>query len=224
MASPLGKVDSYLFQVDSFSFFSPVSAYADSKPIIYIKVTEDKNIISTPTFVYGSGKNILSFGSLATSAYPKIISGGFTAYSITSGSRGFRFGSSTGESGFSFEIFPKINTEHLSGAVTGNSHSQYKGKTVKNTMIEDVVDGVDELPDSYFSKAATILFDEIDNGKAVFLPSSDFVDLIETLWEGFHSDELAGRLQKVDPNESGILDCFTFVGWYVDEEVYLDSL
>ena len=32
-----------------------------------------------------------------------------------------------------------------------------------------------------------------------------------------------GHLQKVDPNESGSLDRFDFVRWYVDREVYLDS-
>ena len=32
-----------------------------------------------------------------------------------------------------------------------------------------------------------------------------------------------GNLQKLDPNESGSLDHFTFVKWYVDEEVSLDS-
>ena len=29
------------------------------------------------------------------------------------------------------------------------------------------------------------------------------------------------HLRKVDPNESGSLECFAFVGWYVDEEVSL---
>ena len=37
-------------------------------------------------------------------------------------------------------------------------------------MIEDVEDDVDELSDSDFSKAATIVFDEIDNGKAGVIP------------------------------------------------------
>ena len=32
-----------------------------------------------------------------------------------------------------------------------------------------------------------------------------------------------GHLRKVDPNESGSLDRFSFVSWYVDEEVSLDS-
>ena len=45
-------------------------------------------------------------------------------------------------------------------------------------MIEDVDDDVDELPDSDFSKAAARVFDKIDNGKAGFLPSSTFFDLI----------------------------------------------
>ena len=43
------------------------------------------------------------------------------------------------------------------------------------------------------------------------------------LGEGFHSDEMEVHLHKSDPNESGSLDRFAFVIWYVDEEVYLDS-
>ena len=39
--------------------------------------------------------------------------GGFTSYSGTSGSGGFKFGSSKG--GSEFAIFPGINTEHVSG-------------------------------------------------------------------------------------------------------------
>ena len=34
--------------------------------------------------------------------------------------------------------------------------------------------------------------------------------------EGFHGDDLVCQLQKLDPNESGILDCFDFVRWYMD--------
>ena len=84
-------------------------------------------------------------------------------------------------------------------------------------MIEDVEYDVDELPDSDFAKAAAIIFDKRDNGKYCVLPSSKFVDLIETLGEGFHSDDLAGHLQKLDPNESGSLDRFSFVRCYMDE-------
>ena len=90
-------------------------------------------------------------------------------------------------------------------------------------MIEDVEYDVDELLDSYFSKAAVIIFDKTDNGKDSVLPLSKFVELIETLGEGFHSEYLAGYLRKVDPNESGSLDRFDFVRWYVDEEVSMDS-
>ena len=50
----------------------------------------------------------------------------------------------------------------------------------------------------------------------------------------FYSDELSGHLQKVDPNESGSLDHFSFVMCYVElfegpdgnkleEEVSLES-
>ena len=78
-------------------------------------------------------------------------------------------------------------------------------------MIEDVEDDVDELPDLYFSKAAARVFDKIDNGKDGVLPLSNFVDLIKILGAGFHSEELAGHLRKLDPNEGGTLDRFTFV-------------
>ena len=47
-------------------------------------------------------------------------------------------------------------------------------------------DDVDELPDSDFSKTShKRVFDKMDNGKAGILPLSKFVDLIETLGEGF---------------------------------------
>ena len=67
-------------------------------------------------------------------------------------------------------------------------------------MVEDVEDDIDELPDSDFTKAVAIIFDKIDHGKDGALPSSKFVDLIETLGEVLHSEELAGHMQKVDPN------------------------
>ena len=59
----------------------------------------------------GSGKNVVSVGSLAASASPKISGGGFAAYYSTSVSGGFRFGSSKG--GGEFDTFPKIKTEHV---------------------------------------------------------------------------------------------------------------
>ena len=49
------------------------------------------------------------------------------------------------------------------------------------------------------------LFYEIDNGKAGLLPSSKFGDLIEIIGVGFRGEDLAGRLRKVDQNESGKL-------------------
>ena len=61
-------------------------------------------------------------------------------------------------------------------------------------------DDVYELPDTYFSKAAAIIFDKIDNGKDGVIPPSMFVDLIEILGEGFHSEEMAGNMRKVYPN------------------------
>ena len=41
----------------------------------------------------GSGKNVVSLGSLAASVSPKISSGGFADYSDTSGLGGFKSGS-----------------------------------------------------------------------------------------------------------------------------------
>ena len=67
-------------------------------------------------------------------------------------------------------------------------------------MIEYVEDGVDELPGSDFSKAAAIISDKIYNGKYGVLPSSKFVDLIGTLGDGFHSEDMADHLRKVYPN------------------------
>ena len=44
------------------------------------------------------------------------------------------------------------------------------------------------------------LFDKIYHFKDGFFPSSNFVDLIETLEEGFHGEDLTGQLWKVYPN------------------------
>ena len=98
-------------KVGSFSFVSPVSASSISKPIFDIKATENKTNISTP-LLSGSVKNFVSFGSLAASTSPKSSGGGFAAYSNTSGSGGFMFGSSKG--GIEFETLPEINKENVS--------------------------------------------------------------------------------------------------------------
>ena len=47
--------------------------------------------------------------------------------------------------------------------------------------------------------------------------------MIETLEEHFHSEDIPGHLNQSDQNESGSLDRFDFVRWYVDEEVSLES-
>ena len=62
--------------------------------------------------------------------------------------------------------------------MTGNTPSSSKGKTSKNTVIEDVEDDIDELPDSDFSKFSARVFDKVDNRKAGVLPLSKFVELI----------------------------------------------
>ena len=147
---------------------------------------------------------------------------------------GFKLGSSTGRSRFSFDTFPQIKTEHVSGSVTGHIPSSSKGKTGKKTGIEDVGDDIDEPLDSDFSRATVRLFYEIDNGKAGLLLSSKFGDLIEIIGVDFHGEDLAGQLRKVDPNERGSLDHFSFVMCYVElfegpdgnkleEEVSLES-
>ena len=68
--------------------------------------------------------------------------------------------------------------------MTVNIPSSSKGKTGKNTVMEDVEDDVYELPDSYFSQAALRVFDKIYHGKYGVLPLSNSVDLIETLGGG----------------------------------------
>ena len=90
-------------------------------------------------------------------------------------------------------------------------------------MIEYVEYDMDELPDSDFAKASAIIFDKIDHGKDGVLTSSNFVDLIETLGEVFNSEDLEGHLRQVESNIIGSLDCFPFVRWYVDDEVFLES-
>ena len=60
-----------------------MSASAVGKTIFEIKDTEDKTKITTP-IISGSGKNVISLGSLDASDSPKISSCGFNAYSITS--------------------------------------------------------------------------------------------------------------------------------------------
>ena len=50
--------------------------------------------------------------------------------------------------------------------------------------------------------------------------------MIETLGEGFHGENLVVRLWKVDPSESGSLDRFAFLRWYVElvEDTDIDKL
>ena len=81
----------YLLKIGYLSFGLSVSASAVSKPIFEINSTEYKANISTP-MLYGSGKNVVSFGSLDASALPKRSGGKFAASSSTRGSGGFKFG------------------------------------------------------------------------------------------------------------------------------------
>ena len=73
-------------------------------------------------------------------------------------------------------------------------------------MIEYMEDDVNGIPDSDFAKAAARVFYKIDHGKDGVLSMSKFVDLNDTLGEGFHSEELLGHMRKVDPQKSGGLD------------------
>ena len=61
----------------------------------------------------GSGKKVVSFGSLAGSAMPKISGGGLANYSSTHRSEGFKFGSSRW--GSEFKTFTNIKTENVIG-------------------------------------------------------------------------------------------------------------
>ena len=88
--------------------------------------------------------------------------------------------------------------------------------------MEYVEDDVDEISDSDISKAYARVFDKTYNKKTGVLKFSKFFDTIETLGGGFHSDDLAGHLQKLDPNESGSYDRFESVRWYVNKNFSLD--
>ena len=81
----------YPLKIVYFSFGSPVSASAVSKLIFEIKTTENNTKIYIP-MLYGSGGNVVSFGSLAASASAKISFGRFATYSRTNISGGFKFG------------------------------------------------------------------------------------------------------------------------------------
>ena len=88
--------------------------------------------------------------------------------------------------------------------------------------MEYVEDDVDELSDSDISKAYAIVFDETYHKNTGVLKLSKVFDTIGTFGEGFHSDDLAGHLHKVDPNESGSYDRFDFVRCYVDKQVSME--
>ena len=107
--------------------------------------------------------------------------------------------------------------------MTCNVSSYSKGKRVEKTVIEDVEDYVEERLYSDFSKAVKRVLYKTDNGKAGVLLMSKLVYLIEKVGVGFHSEDLAGHLQKVDLNESGSLDRFDFMRWYVVEEASMES-
>ena len=60
--------------------------------------------------------------------------------------------------------------------MTGNIPSSCYVNTRKNILIKDVEDYIDEIPYSYFSKAAVRIFDKIYNGRYGVLPSSISLD------------------------------------------------
>ena len=200
MELPLGKVEGSLLRVGYFSFVSPVSSSAFIKPIFEIKDTEYKKKIHAPTFGSGSGKTYYTLVLWLQVTHQKSMVVGLLLISAQEDQEVLSLYHQQVEVGFRFETLIKIKTEHGGGAVTGNIPSSYKGKIGKNTVIEDVEDDIDELPDSYFSKSSARVFHEIYHGKYGVLTSSKFVDLIETLGAGVHGEDLAGQLRKLDPN------------------------
>ena len=68
--------------------------------------------------------------------------------------------------------------------MTGNITFSYKGKTGKKTVIEDVDDDKDKVPDTDFDKSVSRVYDKIDHVKDGVLPLSKLVDLIETFGGG----------------------------------------
>ena len=150
-----------LLELVTFLVYSPVSASVVSYTIFDIKATEDKTNISTP-MLYWSGKHVVSFGSLAENASQESSGGGFAnTYSSTRGSGGFDFRSSKG--GSEFDTMNKITTEHVFGEWLLIFSCRLQGKTIENSLIEDVEDGVFKCFRSDFSKAAARVFDIIDN-------------------------------------------------------------
>ena len=115
--------------------------------------------------------------------------GGFATYSSTSGSGGFNFGSS--KWGSEFATYPEIMIEHVSDDTLLILTYRLQGKTAENTVLEA------ELTKSDFVKATAIIFDKIYQGKDIFLQLSKFVDLIETLGEGVHTEDLACHMRKI---------------------------
>ena len=81
-----------------------------SKTIFEIKATGENTNIYTP-MLSGSGKNVLSFVSLVTSASPKSSGGGFAAYSSTGGSGGLNLDHQRGE--VNLRHFPKSRQSML---------------------------------------------------------------------------------------------------------------
>ena len=79
--------DGFLLKLVYLSFGSPLSSSVVGKPIFDIKATEDKTKISTP-MLSGSGKNVISFGSMDARASTKTSGLGFADYSSTSGQGG----------------------------------------------------------------------------------------------------------------------------------------
>ena len=55
-------------------------------------------------------------------------------------------------------------------------------------------DDVDGFPDSYYVKSSARVFDTINNEKDGVLLLSKFVELIETLREGFLTEDLIGNM------------------------------
>ena len=176
------SVEGSPLKVSSFSFGSPVSAYAVSKPIFYIKATKYKKIF---LHLCCLDQSKLSYPLVLWLQAPrqKAVVVSLLLFPAQADQEVLSLDHQQG--GSEFETFPKIMIDHVSYAVTDNTPLWYKSKTVEKTVIEDVEDDIYELPGSYFSKASARLFDKIYNEKADVLPLSKFLTWLKHLGRVF---------------------------------------
>jgi Ca2+-binding EF-hand superfamily protein len=68
---------------------------------------------------------------------------------------------------------------------------------------------------SRFEKAASDVFQSFDSEETGAVPIASFEELLEGLGEGFYGEELQKQIDKVDPNNVGVIKKAAFVNWYV---------